>query len=576
MEKELIKRLIFYLKPYRKRIIIALVISVAVGALSTSPIPLVKVTFDKIFAEKDFFLLAVIPPAIFLLFVAKGVLSYVQQLIILRVGLDLIVELRLRMFSHIHQLPYGFFERVTTGELMSRVVGDVNASIKSLANTATEAVRSLVMFVGLVIWLFYLNWKWAFAAIILFPLAIMPISVIAKKLRHLGRRGQELIAEMNSTILESFSGIKTIRAFDLEKIENKKYYRQINKFLAIKRKNIKYKLLTSPLMEILGVSVGTGILWYGGDQVLTGKISQGDFLAFILAMFMMYGPLRGLLGLYAKMQNSLAAAERVFWVLDQEKESFKDGGLELNAFEKNIEYKNVTFKYPTRNIRVLDNINLVVNKTEVLAIVGMSGAGKTTLVDLLFKFYNLTTGQILIDGIDINEISSKSLRSNLALVTQETFLFNDTIWNNIAFGHPGASKEDILKAAEAARVAVFVNKLYDGYETVIGERGLMLSGGQRQRISIARAILRNAPILVLDEATSSLDSESEKLVQEALYNLMENRTTFVIAHRLATIQHADKIVVMEHGEIVGMGTHETLMNDCELYQKYHRMQFSGV
>ena len=576
MDIQLIKRIAGYLKPFRKKILISLVISVAVGGLSTSPIPLVKIAFDEVFSGKDFFLLSIIPPAVFVLYLCKGGLTYLQNIIILRVSCDLVVEFRLRMFAHVHNLPYGFFEKVTTGELMSRVVSDVHVMIPSLARFAKDALKNLVMFVGLLSWLFYLNWQWAIASIIFIPLAIIPISIIAKRLRSLGKKGNETMAEMNSTILESFSGIKTIRAFDLEKIEKKKYYRQAHKYLALWRKSVKYGQLTSPVMEVLGVTVGTGLFWYGGYQVLMGQLSQGEFFAFMLAMFMMYGPLRGLMGSYAGLQGTLAAAERVFWLLDQEKESVKDGTQEIKGFDDCIEYQNVSFKYPTRNIKVLDNINLTVQKSEVLAIVGMSGAGKTTMVDLLFKFFKVTSGKILIDGVDISEISIKSLRANLALVNQETFLFNDTIWNNISFGYPGATDDQILKAAEAARVTAFVNKMYDGFETVIGERGVMLSGGQRQRISIARAILRNAPILVLDEATSSLDSESEKLVQEALANLMEHRTTIVIAHRLATIKHADKIVVMEHGKIVGLGAHEDLIDDCALYQKYYNMQFSGA
>ena len=290
----------------------------------------------------------------------------------------------------------------------------------------------------------------------------------------------------------------------------------------------------------------------------------------------MYDPMRLLYKTYADVQKSLAAAERVFYILDLDEERTNDGTLEFKGFNDCIEYKNVSFKYPSRDTQVLKNLNIVINKSEVFAIVGMSGAGKTTLVDLLFKFFKVTDGEITIDGVNINDFNSRSLRKHLALVTQETFLFDDTVLANIRFGRLDASYDEIMKAAEAAHVDSFVMDLDAGYDTVIGERGMKVSGGQRQRIAIARAILRNAPILVLDEATSALDSESERLVQDALHHLMENRTTFVIAHRLSTIQHADHILVMEYGEMVGLGNHEELLASCAQYQKYYQMQFKGA
>lgn len=576
MNIELVTRLFSYLKPHRKKVAFVLIASVAVGALSTSPIPVVKVAFDDIFAKQDYAMLKLVPVLMILLYLIKGSLGYFQNLVIMRLGWVLVVELRLNMFSHIHHLPFVFFEQGTTGQLISRIISDVNLMMRSLTQFVQVFLKNVMMTVGLTAWMFYLKWDWALFAIIVFPLAIVPVSAIARKLRKLGRRGQEILADINSTILESFSGIKTVRAFGLEDIENEKFIRQNNRFLGVKMKTAKYTLLTSPLMEVLGVIVGSGILWFGGGQVLDGKISQGSFIAFVLAMFMMYAPLRKLFNLFTKVQSALACAERVFWILDREKESAKDGELDFPGFENRIEYKNVSFKYPSRSAMVLDNINFTAGKSEVVALVGMSGAGKTTMVDLLFKFFEVTSGQILIDGVDIRKINGRSLRDNLALVTQETFLFNDTIRNNILFGNPKASREDVLEAGKAARVETFVENLDDGYETMIGERGVMLSGGQRQRIAIARAILRNAPILVLDEATSALDSESEKLVQEALHNLMEERTTLIIAHRLSTIKHADKIVVMDRGIIAGTGTHDELLNDCPIYQKYYEMQFVDV
>jgi len=546
MDLKLYKRLLRNLIPYRGKVILVLVTSVIVGALSTSPVPLVKEALDKIFVEKDTFMLNVIPLVLIVLYIVKSGLRYFQSCLIFKVGWELIAKFRMDIFRHIHKLPYGFFEKDTTGKLISRAVNDVNAMLLTLARHVKDALQNCVMFLGLMFWVFYLKWDWALIAIFVIPFALIPVYTVGKKLRHLGRRGQEIIADITSTMLESFSGIKIVRAFGLETIEEKKLDKHNQDFLENMKKNVKYTELTSPMMEVLGILGGSAVLWYGGSQVLSGEVTQGTFFAFILGMFMMYDPMRVLFKLYTDVQIALAASERVYSILDEEVEKMRVGKMSMTGFRHQIEYKNVSFKYPSRETMVLKNINLTVKKSEVLAIVGMSGAGKSTLADLLFKFFIVTEGEILIDGENINDLNSHSLRNNLALVTQETFLFNDTIF-----------------------------QLDDGYDTVIGERGFMLSGGQRQRIAIARAILRNAPILVLDEATSALDSESEKLVQDALHRLMEHRTTFVIAHRLSTIKSADRIIVMEQGEIIGSGTHDELMADCAQYQKYYEMQVMG-
>ena len=576
MKSGLYKRLVSYLLPYKGKVIFTLFTSVIVGVISTSPVPLVQKTFDEIFVNKDAFMLKMLPLVIIVLYMVKGSLRYIQSRIIYQIGWELVVQVRLDLFRHIHKLPYGYYEIDTTGQLMSRVVNDVNAMLLSITKQVKDTLQNFVMLVALLGWIFYLKWDWAVIAVFVIPLALIPISRIARKLRQLGRRGQELLAYINSTMVESFSGIKVVRAFGLEAEEEKKLKRHNDEFLEVMKKDVKYTEITSPLMEMLGVLGGSAVLWYGGFQVLSGEVSQGTFLAFILGMFMMYDPMRLLYKTYADVQKSLAAAERVFYILDLKEEKANDGTLEFKGFNDRIEYKNVSFKYPTRDTQVLKNINIVINKSDVFAIVGMSGAGKTTLVDLLFKFFKVTQGEITIDGVNINDFDSRSLRKHLALVTQETFLFNDTVLANIRSGRLDASRDDIMKAAEAAHVDSFVKDLDSGYDTVIGERGMKVSGGQRQRIAIARAILRNAPILVLDEATSALDSESERLVQDALHHLMENRTTFVIAHRLSTIQHADHILVMEYGEMVGIGNHEELLANCAQYQKYYQMQFKST
>lgn len=573
MSFKLYKRLILLLKPYRRRIVFAIGCSIVVGVISTSPVPIVQKIFDDIFVEKDFFMLKVIPLVLVGLYLIKGIFLYIQNLIIFGTSWELVVSLREKIFSRMQRLPFSFFEEVTTGQLISRIINDVAIMQSSITNLVKETLQNSIMLLGLICWVFYLKWDWAIMALLIFPLAVFPIANIARKLRRLSRKGQEFLADINSTIVESFSGIKVVRAFSLEQQQTRKLAEQNSQFLKVMKKNVKYIEMTSPLLEFLGMVSGAFILWYGGYQVITGQVTQGTFIAFIVALFMMYGPIRLLFKTYAKFQSALAGAERVFFILDKDEEDAHGGSLELTQFKDRIEFRNVSFRYPSRDAGVLNTINLTVKKSEILAIVGMSGAGKTTLVDLLFRFFNVTDGQILIDGVDIREFSVHSLRRNLALVTQETFLFDDTIRNNIAFGETGATQEEILQAARAAHVDAFVGNMADGYDTIIGERGVKLSGGQRQRIAIARAILRNAPILVLDEATSSLDSESEKLVQDALHNLMENRTTFVIAHRLSTIKHASRIIVIENGRIVEEGTHEALLAHCGIYQRYYEMQY---
>ena len=556
------------------RMYLAIFFSVIIGVIATSPVPIIQKTFDSIFTEKDYFMLKVIPLALVVLYVLKAILMYAQNLIMFGISWELVVQFREKLFLHIHRLPFGFFEDNETGKLISRINNDVAIMQSTVTRLLKEFLQNSVTLIGLMIWVFYLKWDWALMALIAFPVMIFPVSNIGRKLKKFSHKGQEILGNINATILESFSGIKIVRAFGLEPRELSKFKNYNDDYLKVMKKNVKYVEMTSPFLEVLGVASSAFILWYGGSQVLNGEISQGAFLAFIVALFMMYTPIRILFKIFASVQTSLAGAERVFEILDLPEEKVREGGNELKGFKGKIEFKDVCFRYPSREKMVLDKINLTVNKSEIVAIVGMSGAGKTTLVDLLFRFFDITSGQILIDGEDIKNFKLSSLRSHLSLVTQETFLFNDTILNNIAFGKLQESKHaEIMGAAKAAHVDHFVETIDDGYETIIGERGVKLSGGQKQRIAIARAILRNAPILILDEATSALDSESEKLVQDALHNLMEHRTSFVIAHRLSTIKNANRILVMEDGKIVESGTHESLMASSGLYQKYYEMQF---
>ncbi len=570
---EIYGRLLQYVRPYMGKIVLAIFLSLIVGAISSSPIPLIQKTFDDIFVKKDEEMLALIPFIVVGLYLIKGVLAYIQSCLIYRIVWKLIHHLRNVLFEHIQRLPYSYFEENSTGALMSRITHDVNMMQSSVSNLAKELIQNSIMMLGILFWIFYYKWDWALISLAIFPLAGYCITSIGKKIKVLGRRGLERMAKINAVMHESFSGIKVVRAFNMDKVEIKKFEEESLNFYKVMVKNVKYQELASPLMESLGM-VGVGfILYYGGQQVFHEEITPGTFWAFVGGMMLLYNPARVLGKAYTRMQGALAAAERVFQVLDLKLEMDPDDSSPpMPPFARQLEYRNVSFQYPTGNHPAVQDLQITLEKGEVCAVVGMSGAGKTTLADLLFRFHDVTEGEIFIDGVDVRTVNIRSLRDQLALVTQEVFLFNDTIWNNIAYGRPSATKEEVLEAANHAHVDVFVEKMDEKYESVIGDRGVKLSGGERQRIAIARALLKNAPILVLDEATSALDSESEKMVQDALNFLMEQRTSLVIAHRLSTIKHADKIVVLDHGRIVELGSHETLMKKGGMYQKYCEMQ----
>ncbi|MBI4388832.1 MAG: ATP-binding cassette domain-containing protein, partial [Nitrospinae bacterium] len=434
MSISLFKRMLGYLKPYMGKVALAIFCSIIVGLIATSPVPIIQKTFDKIFVEKDYFMLKAIPLGLLLLFVCKGALTYWQNVVIYGISWELVVTLRKQMFDHIHRLPLSFFEEGATGHLISRITNDVSIMQSSVTNLVKEFLQNSIMLIGLVCWLFYLKWDWALIAVLIFPVAAFPIANISRKLRKLGRKGQEIVGDITSIAMESFSGIKIVRAFGLEGRQKEKFREHNERYLNVMKKNVKYVQMTSPFMEILGAFGGSIILWYGGSQVLNGSVTQGAFIAFIVALFMMYAPVRLLFKNYANFQGSLAGAERVFQVLDREEEASSGGNRELTRFADRIEFRGVSFRYPTRNATVLSDIDLTVRKSQVIAIVGMSGAGKTTLVDLVFRFSKATSGEILIDGVNINEFGLHSLRRQMALVTQETFLFNDTILNNISFG----------------------------------------------------------------------------------------------------------------------------------------------
>ncbi|WP_432736194.1 ABC transporter ATP-binding protein [Maridesulfovibrio sp. FT414] len=571
--KHLIKRCLSYFVPYKFRIFVAFVSMGFVAAATAATAYLIQPAMDDIFINKDRQALMLVPIAFVLVMLIKGVFRFLQSYLMNTAGLLVLERLRNDLFEKIVCLPMGFFEESQVGMLMSRILNDVMEIRQSLPSFVMM-IREVVTIIGLIGLVFYRDPYLACFAVLVLPLAIFPFFYFGRKLRKLGRKNQVKISDINAQLQEAFSGVKVIKAFANEKLESGKFEVENNRLVRIAIKQVLHSELSSRVMEIVG-AFGIGlVLWYGGKEVIDGNSTPGTFFSFIAALIMLYEPVKKINNANLTIQRAFAGAERVFEILDSPDIHVEKGGsteLEL-PFEK-LEIKNLTFSYSSSDRPVLDNINLDVTAGQKVAIVGPSGSGKTTLVNLIPRFYDSADGKILLNGRNLGEYSLKSLRLNIGMVSQDTFLFNASVRDNIAYVDHGASEDNVIKAAQTAFAHEFIEKLPEGYETVVGERGVRLSGGQKQRLTIARALLKNPPLLILDEATSALDTEAERIVQLALENLMKDRTSIVIAHRLSTVLSADVIVVMEKGKIVSKGTHKELLETSPLYQKLYNMQF---
>jgi subfamily B ATP-binding cassette protein MsbA len=493
------------------------------------------------------------------------------------VGNQVITDIRQELFGKLVRLPVTYHDANTSGRLVSRVVNDVTLMANAIAGVLKDVFQQGLTFLAMLGVIFYQNWRLGALSIIIIPLAVVTMLRVGKRLRTLGASGQERMGDMASTLQETLSGIRMVKAYGREEAEAERFKQSNREFLNTTMKAIQVSSLGSSHMEVIGVVGVAAIIWYGGSLVISGEMTPGAFFSFLTAMFMVFTPIRRLSGSNNTIQQALSAAERVFSVIDLHTEQENDRGrMAMPPITRSVVYQDVTFFYEGQTVPALSDIDLVIQAGEMVALVGSSGSGKTTLANLLPRFYEPTAGRVLIDGADIQSLTLASLRAQIGIVSQDVVLFDDTVLNNIAFGRQGANEADIIQAAKSAYAHDFIERLPQGYRTMVGERGVKLSGGERQRLAIARAILRDPPLLILDEATSALDTESERVVQLALSNLMEHRTTLVIAHRLSTIQRADRIIVLNRGTIVEMGTHDELLLRDGHYKRLHAMQFQDV
>jgi ATP-binding cassette, subfamily B, bacterial MsbA len=566
------KRLLKLAKPHAFKFFIAMICMLFVGATTSSLAFLVKPALDEIFLKQNAAMLKWIPLAVLAIYIVKGICSYFQTVIMNFIGQRVVADLRADLYKKIQLQSLSFFTKNPTGVLMSRITNDVGFIQGAVSEAVTSLFKDTFTLIGLVFVIFYRDWKLALIAMCVFPLAVYPIAKFGQKMRKVATSTQITFGSLFSLLQETISGARIVKAFSMENYENRRFSVENERLFRMNMKAVSVNAVSSPFMEFLGGIGIAAIVFYGGYQVIQGHSTPGTFFSFLTALIMLYEPVKRLTSVNNTIQQGISGATRVFGIIDLEPEiQNRPTALPLPRISEKIEIRNVSFRYEKK--LVLKNINMEIKTGEIIAFVGMSGGGKTTLVNLIPRFYDVTEGGILIDGTDIRDVTVASLRGQIAIVTQQTILFNDTVRNNIAYGDIVKTRDEIIAAAKAANAHNFIMRLPEGYDTMIGEQGAKLSGGERQRISIARALLKDAPLLILDEATSSLDSEAEIEVQAALDNLMKGRTTLVIAHRLSTIRNADRIFVLVNGAIKEQGTHESLLSLDGEYRRLYDMQF---
>jgi subfamily B ATP-binding cassette protein MsbA len=562
------------MKPYLSRLGLAIICIIFASAANLYVPWVVKDVIDSVLAEKNMFMLNTIAVSIIIIFFLRGFFFYGQTYLVSYIAQRAVIDVREALFCHLQRLSLSFYEKRQTGTVMSYVTNDVGALQTALVDSLIEMVTELAILIGSLATMFFLHWKLSLVTLITMPLVAQAMRIFGKKLKATSFRMQESIADITSVLQESISSIRVVKSFVREDYEIERFSRENMTNFRAQMKNTQVSATLTPVVEFVAAVGVTGIIWYGGYEVVNGNLTAGALIAFLVYAVNLANPIKRISRVYGTIQKALAAAERVFEIMDMQPDvKEKPSAKELPVIEGNLEFKNVVFEYKEGE-RALSDISFTAKAGQMIALVGPSGAGKSTIASLVPRFYNVTSGEILIDGTDITDVTLKSLREQIGLVPQETVLFNGTIYDNILYGRLDATREEIIAAAKSANAHDFIMSMPSGYDTIIGERGSSLSGGQRQRVAIARAILKNPRILILDEATSALDTESEKIVQSALDKLMVGRTSLVIAHRLSTILSADCILVLDKGKIAERGTHEELLRLNGLYSSLYKIQFN--
>lgn len=567
------RRLLVFVKPYSWRMVFGLICMIVAAAAYLVVPWLIKNVVDEVLQAKDMMMLNLVVAAILLVFLIRGFATYGQTYTMSYIGQRVIIDIREALFKHLQRLDQAYFDRRKTGVIMSNLTNDVGALQTAIVDNLISFITEGVTLIGSLVSMILLDWKLTLVTLVIVPVVLGIINIFGKRLRLAGHDVQGRIADITSLLQETISGIRVVRSFARESHEVKRFENENQRNFRAVMRATKLTSLLSPMVEFSAAIAVTVILWYGGYSVVTGVISAGSLIAFLIYAINLSNPVKRLSQVYGNIQKAMAAGDRVFAILDTEptvKE--KPNAKPLPEVTGRVEFDHVSFSYDGEKNAITD-LNLDVDPGQIIAIVGPSGAGKTTVANLLPRFYDVTEGALRIDGTDVRDVTFQSLREQIGLVPQDTMLFNATVKDNILYGRLDATDDEVYAAAKAANALEFIDKLPEGMQTMVGERGNSLSGGQRQRIAIARAILKNPKILILDEATSALDTESEKLVQEALERLMKGRTAFVIAHRLSTIKNADRIVVLKQGRIEEFGTHEQLLNQDGLYSHLYSVQF---